>query len=354
MRCFRISFLLALLLLSLFVVTVGAEGEPILTVPEGERGQYCIGYAAEQDGEVVFLPLGATYDESLSFTPVYLEMTTAGGSIRLSDEGNGMRFVTTVSRADFAALWALDENVSWGTLIVPQGYVGNIGGRLTHSALDSAGLKRLDVASVGWYGENEENYFFAGSVVEILTANYTLKYTAIGYMKVNYTNGTSAYIYATPEGGKQVSRSVFQLADVALSDIVSTESAAYPHAVSGGYSRYTEDERAEMGVFTASVIRLKIDPSMTGNKSLDASMLGRFKQVFVKDTDSAYADIRGGLDIKHTGALVITAKNGAYLTSASVAGVVVMIEGDTHSVAATYVLWRGKILIPHSDFTDNH
>ncbi len=354
MRCFRILFLGVLLLLSLFVLTVGAEGEPVLTAPSGERGEYCIGFAAEQDGEVVFLPLGATYDESLSFTPVYLEMTTAAGELRLSEVGNGMRFVTTVNRADFAALWALDENVSWGTLIVPQSHVGSMGGKITHAALDAAGLKRLDVASVGLYGESEEGVFFAGSVVQMLTANYTLKYTAIGYMKVNYSDGTSAYIYATPEGGKQVSRSVFQLADIALSDIASTESEAYPYQVSDGYSRYTEEQRAEMTYFTACVVRLKIDLSMTGNKSLSADMLDRFKQAFVKDTDSAYADISGGLDIKHTGALVITAKNGAYLTSASVVGVVVMIEGETHSVTCPFVLWRGKILIPYSDYTENH
>ena len=173
-------------------------------------------------------------------------------------------------------------------------------------------------------------------------------------MKVNYSNGTSAYIYATPVGGKQVSRSVFQLADLALSDIQSTESEGYPHAVSGGYSPYTDAERAQMTAFTAPVVRLVIDLSIKGNKSLSPDMLHQYSQVFIKDTDSAYADIIGGLNIKHTGALVITAKSGEPLTDAVIAGVVVMLEGDTHSVACTFVLFEGKILIPQSDYTDNH
>lgn len=182
---------------------IATEVAGTLTVPSpaGTRARYCIGWQCKNEGQTVFLPAGASYaygaGESNSFTPVYFHFTTSS-SVLLDTTvaGGGLAFSTEIERADWAALMSITEQVSCGTLIASTADA-TLAGSLTHEALAKVQkTAAADLVSNAWQAESEKTLTFGSTLGNIVDSDLATPYTAVGYVKITYTNGESAYVYA--------------------------------------------------------------------------------------------------------------------------------------------------------------
>ncbi|MBQ2758003.1 MAG: hypothetical protein IJF31_05895 [Clostridia bacterium] len=171
-------------------------GSVTLPAPAGTHAAFCVGWQAATENGTVFLPVGATYaynaGEDLTFAPVYFHLTTQT-SAKVDPETTGIVFTTSFQKAEWLALQELDSTVTCGTLIFPSADTADLNGTLTHDALAANGKAATDVAAVF----DSQGTAFSGALSSIETQNLTTKYTAIGYTKITYTDGTARYQYAS-------------------------------------------------------------------------------------------------------------------------------------------------------------
>ena len=159
--------------------------------------------------------------------------TRAGAEVRLLDP-TGLRFLTDIGKEGYDALG--DAVLATGTLILPTDLLND--GELTLEALAQKGAvdgkDYLNVVNDGWMNAataaTDGLYTFSGAIVGIKTANYTRKFSAVGYITIAYADGTTATFY----GG--------YLADNARSVRVVAESALADEAANPG--TYTEAQLA--------------------------------------------------------------------------------------------------------------
>lgn len=248
--------------------TVNAGTMSIPTYQPDPAKGYFVGWKGTLNGEDSFIPGSGTLtfnagDEAVYDTPVYLSVTASGdASVRFTSGSTGMRFTTNVPLADWEALSAV-ATLERGTLIVPEMYVDRIGGKLTHAALDAAEAQRLDVKATDWYTSDETTGTFAGSIANIKTKNHTLNFTAAGYVKVTYTNGSVAYFYA--KDATSNIRTIYTLAYEAMHDRKSAAEGDYTFEVStGSYSKYNAYQIGVLKAFLAPVIALSGNATAKG------------------------------------------------------------------------------------------
>ena len=187
--------------------------------PAGTKAALCVGWKAEAEGGHVFLPIGATYSyeagENKSFTPVYLHFTTdSKASLILTDTMDGILFTTTVHKSEWDRLAALAPSLSRGTLVLPAADAQGVG-TLTHEALTSMSLplQFLDMPADAWSAEEESTLTFAAPFTNISVENYATNYTALGYVKITYTDGSERYAYATYESDTAPSVAFYSFPD---------------------------------------------------------------------------------------------------------------------------------------------
>ena len=150
---------------------------------------------------------------------------TAGASIRLNANGNGIRFETNVLAKDVEELKAWMANgaikaVSFGTMIVPTDYLTE---GETLETLRVAG-KVADCVSTGFYEKvsDETTYRFWGSLVDIQAFNYTRSFIGVGYICVTDSEDNATYYYV--EYDLSNARSMYSVAKAAYtSDYAWTE-----------------------------------------------------------------------------------------------------------------------------------
>lgn len=147
------------------------------------------------------LLLGAYAEGGAAAEPIAVTLTTEALPEARLCTPLGLRYVTALSRADYASLTA-DGDVSEiriGTLIAPAETVARVGA-LTKAAL--AGEVYLDVPATldAWYKTDDENLYFAGSIVNIKEQNLNLALVGTGYMEITYTDGRAMTVYATEDG----------------------------------------------------------------------------------------------------------------------------------------------------------
>ena len=245
----------------------------------GETSQYKIFRA----GEKVVLKEG----DSGEFKPLTLEMKQIAEPELRMDDVIGLRFLASVSDAQYKALIALVEGgemgnatVTVGMLIVPSQYVADMGGDLTHSALELAELQSLDAVSeinwlddntLDWYKTEGNNGYIAGTVHEFLQENHARKYTGRGYVKLSL-NGEDFYVYA--ENKTVGGATIYEAAIKALNDCTPGPNETYRTRVEGEngvvYSRYTEEERAALAAYVDDVLALEtVTDKNTGSTSAD-------------------------------------------------------------------------------------
>ncbi|MBE6690706.1 MAG: SGNH/GDSL hydrolase family protein [Ruminococcaceae bacterium] len=240
-------------------------------------------YKIFRAGEKITLKQGDTG----VFTPLTLEMKQiAEPELRMNDT-IGLRFLATVSDAQYKALVALVESgemgnatITVGMLIVPSQYVADMGGDLTHAALDEADMKRVDaVSEIDWLDENtldwykmEGDYgYVAGTVHEFLQQNHARKYTGRGYVKLTVEN-EEFYVYAENKtvGGS----TIYEAAIKALNDCTPGPNETYQTRVEGEngvvYSRYTAEQRAALAEYVDDVLALEtVTDQQTGSTSAE-------------------------------------------------------------------------------------
>ncbi len=182
-------------------VTTEAAGAVTLPTPAGLRARYCIGWYAKNGDDTIFLPVGASYayeaGESKTFSPLYVHLTTAGtATLDTEVTGGGIAFSTTIERADWTKLTSITENVSCGTLIARVADVSALGS-LTHTAFTAAQKPpAADLTATSWQAESEKALTFSATLAGISDEDIVTLYTAIGYIKITYTGGSDAYVYA--------------------------------------------------------------------------------------------------------------------------------------------------------------
>ena len=166
-------------------------GEP-LPIPTAPVGKSFVGWGATG----VFLPAGVPFipTADVTLTAVFISLSTEG-ALRFGTY-RGLRFSTRMGKADYEALTAY-TTVEYGTVIAPHVYAQAAGNSLAPAALAAAGkTKQLDLLATEFYEQNDTVLTFAGSVFALKAENYMLDYVAAGYLKVQYTNGTSGQIFA--------------------------------------------------------------------------------------------------------------------------------------------------------------
>ena len=180
-----------------------------------------------------FLPAGAkiTISDNITISAysIGLEMED-GAAVRLTAT-TGMRWITYL---DDANLPLSAKILAKGTLIVPADYLtGDVA--FTHAGLEAAGRQAnqaqgyLDLVAEEFvpdeykYANAGNRNQFNGSIVEIKDTNYERDFAAVGYVKVRYSNGTEAYIYADYS---ECVRNVKYVAERALADTTVTFNAA--------------------------------------------------------------------------------------------------------------------------------
>ena len=181
---------------------------------------------ATVDGERIysnrfFLPAGSTYTATYFKTSDYagLLATEESNSIRLASSA-GLRFATKIDKTLMDRIYALLDageikDVSYGTLIAPSDYVTT---ELTAEALDTAGLKYLDVKAdrdyYFDYDEDDSTTHFVGSIVDFYESNIVRNFSGRGYVAVTLHSGqviTMHSAYTRSDNVQAVAQRVLEL-----------------------------------------------------------------------------------------------------------------------------------------------
>lgn len=188
------------------VKTLEAEnGQVVLPKkPEVKNGQF-VGWSGTLNGKTFLLPAGAvlegvTEDLTVTAETLYFATDTAS-ALRIYEGDLGLRFTSTLSLEDYDRLVALvgKDSVAFGTYIVPDQLLKKAGRIFDLEHMAKYGVHQyLDVPAKKFYGVDVENKTatIAGSICNLLEKNRALDFYGCGYMKLTYTNGETATIYA--------------------------------------------------------------------------------------------------------------------------------------------------------------
>lgn len=167
-------------------------------------------YVASLDNKTLFNADGTLIWETTK------TLTTAHGAAIRTDLPTGLRFSTTISKAEYEELCSTYKSVKFGTIIAPAAYVEQAG-EFTKDALDNLGYTKnyLDIGGV--VIDDGETVSFNGCIVNIYEQHYELEYAGRGYILLEDYNGNETVIYADYENEYYV-RSVYFVAVKALGD----------------------------------------------------------------------------------------------------------------------------------------
>lgn len=199
-------------------------------------GRVFLGYSI--DGKLY--PAGTVYDKAsgLDIVAVFANFSMINGAAVRFGEPTGMRFQTYLDNSVYENY--LSEIVTFGTLIAKADDI-SVDGVINYSLLTTdATITKLDVASTNQHTVGKYLYF-NGVLATIKAHHYDWKFAARGYMTVTYADGTVATFYANVTDN---ARSVSEIAAKALADAGLVESKYYGNTVDGGYSRFSEEQRA--------------------------------------------------------------------------------------------------------------
>lgn len=254
-----------------------ADEEGLVVLPEAPAytdGRVFLGWYAEDSGQKVFLPAKASYapQGEVHFTAVAVQMaTSASSSARVKGNEVGLRFTSDIRLADYEDLVAKigKENFSFGTYIVAASYLEKTKNVFTPEALAAAGYsKYIDVPTKGYYKLTSLLYTWSGSVTGILPGNYTRDYAGIGYIALQYTDGSSARVQC-PFSVKKHVQAVYKTVLAAYED----RSIHYEYLVvdenGTSHSPYTVDQLAAMKSFLDDLVSIKFRTKTAEEKRKD-------------------------------------------------------------------------------------
>ena len=250
-----------------FATAAVTDGKVTLVDAPTTVAGFC-GWMATLDGETVFLPAGGTcsgISGDVTFYAVTADFVTdTGATVRLYENEVGLRFTSTIKNADYEALAALaggKEKISFGTYIVPARYITDTHGSFTLEEILEIGHKKyIDVPTTGFYKTTSTTSTIAGSVTNILKGNYTMEYTAVGYMMITYTDGSLGKVYASYNQIDN-SRSILKTVLSAYNDRDESYKNLVLEDVGSTHSPYTPAELDVMRAFLDQVVLVGHDMS---------------------------------------------------------------------------------------------
>ncbi len=139
----------------------------------------------------------------------------------------GLRYVTALSAADYAAL-AADESVKEirvGTLIAPEETVRRVGGMTKVLLADEVYIDVPATAGM-WYDESDDTVFFAGSIVDIKEEHYNLALVGVGYVEVELEDGSVYTVYGA-QSDDLIASGIATEAKITLRDATLDKSEQY-------------------------------------------------------------------------------------------------------------------------------
>ncbi|MBE6703403.1 MAG: hypothetical protein E7585_08370 [Ruminococcaceae bacterium] len=307
--------------------TVSAD-QPLPT-PAAPSGKYFVGWA----GEHIFLPGGALCEtqSDLTLTALFVGMETCG-EVRLGAQ-KGIRFLTHIHRGELETLQTY-TTPAYGTFIAPKAYVDAANGKLTPDALASAGkTKYLDTQATAFYRETDTVYTLSGSVVSLLGENFKRDYVGAGYLKLTYTNGTTALVVASPCAAVNP----YETALAAHNDRTETADGTHIYAVGDRYSPYTAEELS----YFSNILSGCVDLSywMSG-KPITLTAASNYHQLpytafYDQTSESVILTVAGGSEFsfdKHFCQLELD----GYVTSANWNRINLTVGDDGKSLAVKY------------------
>ena len=335
--------------------------------PAGTSADSCVGWQAKTEDGTVFLQIGATYTyeagENKSFAPVYLNLKTEDATLVLDGTNAGISFTTKVKKAEWGNLNTFVTDTACGTLIFTASDIASTGGTLTHAALEKAGKTPLEIPAADTLANVGEDVFFVGDFLASTELSASKDYTAVGYVKITYTDGSVAYVYATAKG---YSPSLILLARAALLDFSDTQGGVYQYPTGDKFSPYTSEQQAKLEELSMFSVLLVLDESVKGNKRLhddsDANLYESRLIRFGSDSDAGNdegnsAEARaiyralGKTIYTGGGALIVSAKDGTHLSDANIASILIDY-GTNMGEIETYIFYNGSLVIPYKIYTD--
>ena len=187
-----------------------------------------------------------------------------GASIRTTEGSSGIRFMAKLDRAQYDTLTSAGVKIEPHMVIVPTAYYEKTYGYHTVEALKTAGYTNIiDIKAGDWYSVTSRDYYYTGSVSNILPENYMLEYSGIAYLKITYPNGTECTVY-TDYSEENNSRSVYRVAHAAYNDRTTVANASgydTPVTYNGTqtYSPYDSSKLSVIKGFADKVIMLESD-----------------------------------------------------------------------------------------------
>lgn len=328
-------------------------------------GENVLGWAGMLNGEHIALPIGSTLSLQAGdigqLEPITLSMSQVGvPGVRFVDGSTGLRYVTAVSISeyDYATdlLAGSGVEISFGTLIVPYQYVIEMGGELTHENLDAADMVRVDVPcnisdGANWYKRDDANDtgYIAGSIASIKEKNYTKAFTAAGYAKIEFADGSVAYTYAK-NGGKTAS-TVYEVAYNALNDRSEAYSGVYQYRDAyGTYTPYTTQQLEILEGYLDPVVSLEsVSSTVIITEATKYYTPAAYTLTAVKVGDQHWNDMVNAIGVDDLDVIyVVEATDGSALEEGTFGGLLL----DGYEYQPTY--YQGKLLIGLSDYSDFH
>ena len=179
-------------------------------------------------------------------------------------QDSGIRFATIIDKDwyDETIADTTVSNITYGTLIVPTDYLAGISaftleglqasGKNYINAVVSSGFTNEDTAEVDGY------YQFMGGIKNILPANYTRNFSAVGYVTVTYTSGAVETNY-TAYRAEDHSRNIYQLAERTYGDRSTIETTQYIYKLKDGtWAKYSQEVMDVMYAYLDGVVNVTV------------------------------------------------------------------------------------------------
>lgn len=261
-----------------------------------------------------------------SFSPVYVKiLMNEGASIRINEPA-GIRFITSVETAGLNKLDDLGINYSFGTYVLKAEDITQ-NGELDYSLIPDV-EKKLDIYATVTYIDGD-NTMFNGTLTDIKDNHYDWDFTGVGYININYADGTSARFYAKPDDNV---RSIKTVSYKAYNDFSDTKTDEYKYETENGYSLFDVSERETLQRYfnNGELLTPKTNPNF-GETSIHfidvANVPGRFgaaSSILILHQDKAML-IDAGTDLEPS-----TSKVMNYLDSFGVERIDHLIVTHSH------------------------
>lgn len=162
-------------------------------------------------------PYAVKADEAASAPSLTSFKTLYGASIRTDSETPGIRFVAEISKAEYD-LVKDTEGFEIGMAIARVNGVSELKAKIAESADNAEKILKVK-GEDNWVGEyspaneTEDTYRYAFAIIGLSDANLNVRYTALGYVKVNGT-----VYYSSVENDTDTARTPLQIAVAYMQD----------------------------------------------------------------------------------------------------------------------------------------